>query len=400
MKNTILLFTFISISVISVAQTDSIATRIRNYEDSKSVIISKGRALLLDEFLAGDLQKVGEVMTYFRKEVDDADYITLYPNEEWLLCYWIKDYSLLKSCLLQYDSVFITNFRRKIRPQTDLLSQKVEERTAGSFDILQQELTFSELDQSDREFYSFLLKYLLLDGSQIHQMQDSINVECKEYIAKYPGSEFNPFIRKYFLVEYKQNKWGMGFEFFSGYGIFTGDLGKCFTNNIPFGVEFDINYKKLVLYLRDYIGFGKTLRDMAFGEFTWKEDSRSSIVMGGATLGYHIIDNRFARIAPFAGINATYVSATEKDKKEMGAEYETIGPAGASVTAGLNIDFKLRKRKQVQVQYMPVNEYTFIRLRFEYNHPPFAGKYDAYAGNIYNITLGVGGFASKIKRKY
>ena len=55
MKNTILLFTFISISVISVAQTDSIATRIRNYEDSKSVIISKGRALLLDEFFAGDL---------------------------------------------------------------------------------------------------------------------------------------------------------------------------------------------------------------------------------------------------------------------------------------------------------------------------------------------------------
>ena len=46
------------------SQVDSIKSQILDYEDSKSTIISKGRKLLLDKFIEGDLMKVKEIKDY------------------------------------------------------------------------------------------------------------------------------------------------------------------------------------------------------------------------------------------------------------------------------------------------------------------------------------------------
>jgi len=49
-------------------QVDSIERQILNYDDSKSVIISKGRSLLLDKFLENDKEKVKEIIIVRNKK--------------------------------------------------------------------------------------------------------------------------------------------------------------------------------------------------------------------------------------------------------------------------------------------------------------------------------------------
>lgn len=68
------------------SQVDSIKSQILNYEDSKSAIISKGRKLLLDKFIEGDLMKVKEVKDYLIN-TEDENYIAFYPSEYWFILY-------------------------------------------------------------------------------------------------------------------------------------------------------------------------------------------------------------------------------------------------------------------------------------------------------------------------
>ena len=51
-----------------------IAKTITDYEETKSTIISKGRKLLLDQFVADRIDKVEEVYTYLNDKVADIDY--------------------------------------------------------------------------------------------------------------------------------------------------------------------------------------------------------------------------------------------------------------------------------------------------------------------------------------
>ena len=63
----ILLFT-------AVLNAQDIAKTITDYEETKSTIISKGRKLLLDQFVADRIDKVEEVYTYLNDKVADIDY--------------------------------------------------------------------------------------------------------------------------------------------------------------------------------------------------------------------------------------------------------------------------------------------------------------------------------------
>ena len=63
------------------AQQDSLQQEILDYSNTTSQIISRGRSLLLDKFMERDLQKVSEVRDYLVNEVQNVDYLALYPSE-------------------------------------------------------------------------------------------------------------------------------------------------------------------------------------------------------------------------------------------------------------------------------------------------------------------------------
>mgnify|MGYP001358815079 FL=1 len=71
MKNKLFILLFLSvISYVSAQNKDNIENEILSYTNSQTQIISKGRLLLADSFVEGDLQKVDEVRNYLLKEVD------------------------------------------------------------------------------------------------------------------------------------------------------------------------------------------------------------------------------------------------------------------------------------------------------------------------------------------
>ena len=90
---------------------------------------------------------------------------------------------------------------------------------------------------------------------------DKLDVLGAAFLSKYPESKYSKFVNDRMRNIYTKSDWAIGADIFSGYGISTGNAAINFKNHVPIGVGFDIYYKKYVLYLRDYIGFDRTLND-------------------------------------------------------------------------------------------------------------------------------------------
>jgi len=205
-------------------------------------------------------------------------------------------------------------------------------------------------------------------------------------------------VKTYIRYKLVPKNWGMTFEFFSGYGFYTGNLSKSYTNNIPIGVAFDICYKNFELYLRDYIGFNKTKKDIDYSLGTWEKGSNTMVFLPEASLGYVTYnDNRF-KVSPFAGIGLMDISPPSNDTKDTPELKEVSLKFTATYIVGINFDIKFGpKRTPVN---NPKTSYGFIRIRYAYNIPEFDKKFDGMSGNMHYITIGYGGMSRGLKREY
>src|SRR5690606_1459586 len=142
-------------------------------------------------------------------------------------------------------------------------------------------VTISTIQNSylnEEEKSILIINHIMWVGSSDSSMtQDSLNKLSVDFIRAYPNSIYASFVKENALLDYKESNWGFGFEFFSGYANFNGKLGDQFGGVVPIGVAFDIQYKKVVLYLRDYIGFSRTLTEIPFKEDLWKKNEASIV---------------------------------------------------------------------------------------------------------------------------
>ncbi len=189
---------------------------------------------------------------------------------------------------------------------------------------------------------------------------------------------------------------GITFEVFSGYSIFNGQLSNNYTNSIPYGVAFDISYRKVELFLRDYIGFNKTKKDINYSVGTWEKDSRNLVFQPEVSVGYAVYDNEKLKLSPFAGIGSMKITPTTYDLnknpelKELSLGYTT------TYILGFNFDFKFRSK--TVSEYKPSRTNGFIRIRYGYSIPDFEKKYDGMTGNMHYITIGFGAMGRGLKR--
>ena len=169
-----------------------------------------------------------------------------------------------------YYASKVASYNTRIRPLNDMLYNKLKEKSFKNEIQLKGQLQESELDSETKNILSINLDWLLLENRKTIYAQDSLNEQADNFLETYSQSKFEDFTKTY--IRYKQvpNDWGMTFEFFSGYGVFTGNLSDNYTNNVPVGVAFDICYKDFELYLRDYIGFNYTKKDFNYSLGTWE----------------------------------------------------------------------------------------------------------------------------------
>ena len=401
MKQLAFLFLLMILSIGTFAQRDSLQNEILNYDDGKSELISKGRRMLLDNFIDENLEKVKEVKDYLTREVENDDYMAFYPAEYWFILYWTKEYQQLLTSVIQFDESFANSMRYKIKPVNDLLYSKLLAKSIGFKDYLVAKLHESSLTDEEKDFLIMNLHYLI-SGEQNQQVtQEELNTMADEFLGQNPNSNYEAYTREYIRLKYVPSKWGFGVEFFSGYGIFDGSLAEEYKNNVPMGVAFDLCYKDFNLYLRDYIGFSRNLNEWNYGSGIWEKNSQVRVFLADITLGYTLLENSAFKIAPFAGIGTSGIGPTQYDlDKEPDLENVELDFSG-TYSLGLNFDIKLGRPKIAIVsQNKPEDSYWFLRLRYAYNWMKFDKKFDGFNGNMHYVTVGIGGLGRTIKRDY
>lgn len=400
MKNLFIAFLMALVSINSYGQIDSLQHEILNYDDSKLELISNGRRLLLDNFMDENIAKVKEVKDYLVNDVENEDYAVFYPVEHWFILYWTKEYQELLTRINQFDSETLASFQNKIKPTNDLLYSKLHEKTRRFRDFLIAKMEESGIKKEEKDFLVMNLNYLIAGENDTEITQDVLNSLADKFLESHPNSVYEEYTRKNIRFKNKLSNWGFGVEFFSGYGMFTENLSNEYKNNIPFGVAFDICYKDFTLYLRDYIGFSKTLNNWDYGDGVWEEDSQVRVFLPEASVGYTILNNKSFKISPFAGIASTNIGPTEYDlDEEPGLENVNLDFT-ATYNLGVNLDIKLGKSKNAMVSNGPEDSYWFLRLRYSYNSMGFEKKYDGFNGNMHYLTIGLGGIGRAIKRDY
>ncbi len=381
-----------------IAQEDSLREEIINYNDKRAKMISNGRRLMLDSFMEGDILKMKEVKDYLIG-LKNEDYAVFHPFEYWMILYWTQDFPELLEDIRAFDSTSITAFQQKLKPSKDMLSDKLLEQTVYSFDQIVRFIKSTELSDQHRDILLLHSRLMVAKEHNPFINQDTLNYYADQFLDDYPESPYENFVRHFIRYKYYPSDWGFGFEFLSGFGLFTGRLNDHFRDNIPIGVAFDVEYRDLCLYLRDYIGFSKTKTDLSFNDVEWKNMSSARVFLPEASLGYVILENDKLKIAPFAGIAGTDIGPTDKDVDKK----PELDDAGLDFTTtwvlGLNVDIKLGQPQSVNHYNYSTSNYGFIRLRYAYTNPRFNRKYSGISGNMHYITIGFGGFYSKLKRE-
>lgn len=384
------------------AQTDSVSTSIED-RISKTQLIQNARKLLLDTIVEGDKEEAEEIFEYL-VSLEDENYESLFITEKWLFEYWTENFRLVLIDVLEFQKIRTTYSEDesipqnvRILPEQDYLFIKLKERLQKEQIIIKESLNSIGMENFEKDFLYLLFEDLLFDFQNQNFDQDSLNRYSNQYLVKYPDSPFNSFIKEFIRVEFEPSYWGFGFEFFSGYGIFTDQLQTNFANHVPIGIAFDVQYKSVVLYLRNYIGLGRTSMPIDFGGTTWRDNAQTRIFLPEASIGYELVSTDYFKFTPFVGISATDISPTEYDLDRY-EEYENVGlDFTTTYSFGLNLDIKLKTSSSGILARNEDGSWN-IRLRYSFNQPQFANSYPDFTGNFHYLTVGISGFARKLKR--
>lgn len=379
------------------AQNDNIQNKIMN-NTSQTTLINKARLLLLDEFITKNFDEVKHIKNYLNYEIDNENYVGLFDFEDILLSYWTQEYfdilSQINLLKIQFDNV-------KVTPEKDNLFLKVQSESIKNYYALVQSIKKSDIDVEDKDFLELLLNYLISEKFNyalfrgVYMEDDKLDVLGAAFLNKYPESKYSKFVNDRMRNIYTKSDWAIGADIFSGYGISTGNAAINFKNHVPIGVGFDIYYKKYVLYLRDYIGFDRTLNDINYNGVTWNKKSQVRIYLPEASLGYPIISGKKLRMTPFAGISGLSYSPTLVDINEN-KDLKVFEKFTSKAVVGLNMDFIF---SNMSTGYLfNKDDELFIRLRYGLNYSN-SNKYPYFSGNIHYITVGIGGLGGLPKRR-
>ena len=389
------------------AQSDSLEQQIANFDDPKAIIIYRGRNFLLDRFLADDFEKAKEIREYLTNKIEDETHKALHPRELIYLLFWEKDYeALLKQIKAIYISDSIRYYHYGIIKEyffrdSHALSEGLEKKTKENRLILIEQIKETALDAETSDFLILFLNYFLVDYRMgyrdLSMSRDDLNTSADLFLATYPESEYETFIRNQVRFKYEPSMWFWGHNIFFSYGLFTKQLKTNYTNPFLLGVEVEGGYKKINFLVSFLASIGtKTKQERSYSEEIFKKKSSVSLFDISSTFGYNILENRYIRVLPFVGIGGMSIEPTNLEK------YPELKPFALKMvlnySAGASIDIKLFKRTNF-LMYSPVG-YAYVRIKYTYNAPQFAERYTGFSGNLHRISIGFGGLFRGEKRVY
>jgi len=394
-------FIIISLLLLSsfsgMAQTDMLRNEILNYTDSNAVYIQNGRKMLIEKLINGDINKVRQLKDALLLN-ENGKYLVFYPYETRLLLYYLGEYDELQYYINSYDDNTVKQMELKIKPPADNLQSTVLATVRKNKTNIESDIQTHVDNAENRDFLTMNLHYLIYGKEYSDVTRESLNTDADVFLKNHPDSKYVDYTRQYIRYKFATSKWGYGFEFFSGYGLATGNLYNSFHGHVPIGVAFDVLYKNWTLYLRDYIGIGTTHRDISVHGTVWPSATKANTMVPEATLGYMLPIKSRLHISPFAGVGGLLLSPTESQKSE--SYYKQVGELDnfAWIT-GVNMDIKLGKNKG-NYAIVSYNEeaFWFLRIRYGYVMSNINKLYPGLSGNMHYLTIGIGGQGRRVKR--
>jgi hypothetical protein len=401
MKKTSLL-TFLLFGLFQTArlQNDSLEQAILSYENKQLTLVRNGRDMLQAHILAGDIEKSSSLLHYLETQVENEDYMAFYDFEKWLLHVWTGQYHKVLPVFRNLsDSALWFAPRRSIPPPEDLLLDKLVESVERDSGSIFEKLDNSNLPDIEREFLKLFTSWLLCTSKTPRfEKEEALNKASNQYLTDFPKSDFRYFVGRYINQEEVLAKRGMDFEFFSGYGGYTGSLNAYFGHHVPFGVAFDFYYKKWIFGVRDHIGIGKLDKPIVAKNTTWDKPRNFNHTILELNAAYEIYDSERLKIFPFVGITFGDISPPLA-KIEKFPALENVGTGFVTAPiGGLNVDWKFGGPNSSKPMF--IDGYGILRFRLGYMLTNFVKKQPNLDGNSLYFTIGFGGVVRKVVKRY
>lgn len=364
-------------------QNDSIAREIDQAVEPKVITMAKARALLLDNLLAGDLEKVKQIKDYMVGSLNDEYHNSLSQQEFWIILYYTHEWDELSQSLLNYS--YNTGEAWKVQPMHDMMGIRLGSIARAQHMLLEQEIQASMMESIKKDFLVLALRTILetSDFSLTELNQQEINLLATAFLKKYPESPYHDFVRRNVTQRFEVSPWGMEYEFSLGYGAFNQQLAQAFNDYGSLGFAFNGIYNNITLYGRALVGFSRTLRDISTSPTAkWPKRSQAGVACIDLSLGYGVINKGRWKISPFAGFGGVSIDANSDDKEKLPEIDDCDLKMNAAFVTGIVFDFNLSKA------YNPRGN-GFVRLRYSFHATDFTRQQKDMSGTIHNVTLGV-----------
>jgi len=247
-----------------------------------------------------------------------------------------------------------------------------------------------------------LLSTLSLSADKLIMNDDSV-IEGLIISDMYGRIEFQTIERRRFIdkTDIKQiiwsdrqiqlSKWGLGFDFGTGYGFFTGQLNEYFTGNVPLFVGFDIGYEAWRLQLRNYIGLGMSTKRMFIYEGTWQQGLATHIIHPEASFGYEFNLGHNFVLTPFVGIASMNISPPSKVQETPGNDVAL--PFSTAIPIGTNFEYHFADHTDSANKVDgTLAAYWVVRFRTAYVFGTFDGYDPRFSGDLVYFTISFGAY--------
>ncbi len=376
-----------------------IRNEIINLPESDFNFVNKARRLLGTYIKDGNMVEATKVkdalLDEYHGELSEAFYNVEYIH----LLYALGEYDVLLNFMEIIDFYKEVSSNVSTSAQTDKLRALLFENTIAYNDVMEIDIKGTIESEMEKDFLLLLL-HNISDPSRrgtpewdIHL--DETNKLSNEYLAKYPQSPYDEFVRKHIRFEHREADWGFYWDFGFGGSVNSGDLRENLGGG-GFGVKMGLEYryKKVLGQFNLEVSSTKLAKDIAINNTTWHNGSNSNITSIGFDAGYLLLENKRWSIYPLVGVgHATIYADNEQIKEDPSLKKLNLNTFYPEV--GFGIDFKYYFPDPFNGTKSPLGRFS---LNYKYKMYNFDNKNPLLKGHQHFIVLTYGLGGRPIKR--
>jgi len=386
MKRTFISLIFNILTVLLIAQTDSIPIP---KPESTAEKISTSRRELLAAFLTNDPAGAGLWMDSLAR-LENELYAGLIWDERWMLYFWTESYGTLLEEVGQFDANQHRLQAWKIQPPKDSLFYWVDNHLhERRFDIFSS-IRSAFLSEEEKAFTTLLIEYLLRLNADEEEWADRLQA----FESRYPASRFLPFVRSIKPVILKPSNKAFGISGGLLIGNWNGNIERTLVTSYAF--DFDLYYwTKRCNFIFDAAFGGPSLsRNLVVRNEVWPKDDPTSFFTLGLNVGYDIVNAPKLRIFPSigGGLGVLRPPTPGEDEEPLPDYYDNFNFTEFHLSAAVTTDIKLFT-KNYRDWNTPKGSYHGVRLKFGWNGLNFGKQNPDLMGEMFFFAVNYNFFA-------